>query len=125
MTVGESVLPPGLVLGRLGDCLPGRVAKAVVPAHDVEVLLVRRGPDVLGYLNICPHLGLPLDDLHDRLLSGDGERLVCSAHNAAFSVATGGAVRGLPAECALTPVPVTVSAAGEIVTTGNAPGRGG
>lgn len=112
----DAALPPGIVVGRLDACAAGRVAKVALPAHDVQILLVRRGEDVLGYLNVCPHLGSPLDEMEDRILTADRQRLVCSAHNAAFSVETGRAVRGLPPDRGLTRVPLTVTPAGEIVT---------
>jgi nitrite reductase/ring-hydroxylating ferredoxin subunit len=43
------------------------------------------GADVLrGFVNKCPHMGLPLETFPDRFLSADGERLICSAHGAQF-----------------------------------------
>jgi nitrite reductase/ring-hydroxylating ferredoxin subunit len=53
---------------------------------DIIIWLTRNGrEDVLrGFVNKCPHMGLPLETFPDRFLSADGERLICSAHGAQF-----------------------------------------
>ena len=76
---------------------------------------MRLGAALFAYVNRCPPMGLRLDDLHDRILSGDGRRLICSAHNAAFAVTTGQTVRRLPPECGLRSVAVMTNEAGEVV----------
>jgi nitrite reductase/ring-hydroxylating ferredoxin subunit len=81
-----------------------------------SMLVVRRDTDVRAYVNACPHVWLPLTFRSPRLLSEDGERLVCSNHLAEFAVEDGRALSG-PVEpgCGLERVPVHVSAAGELV----------
>ena len=81
-----------------------------------SMLVVRRGDDVRAYVNACPHVWLPLTFRGRRLLSADGERLVCSNHLAEFAVADGQALSG-PVEpgCGLTAIPVHVNALREIV----------
>ena len=46
-----------------------------------------------GFVNRCPHLGLPLETFPDRFLSALGDALVCSAHGALFD-ATGNCLAG-------------------------------
>lgn len=81
-----------------------------------SMLVVRRGDDVKAYVNACPHVWLPLTFRSDRLLSGDGERLVCSNHFAEFAVDDGRALSG-PVEpgCGLAAIPVHVSGDRDIV----------
>jgi nitrite reductase/ring-hydroxylating ferredoxin subunit len=106
--------PP--LLGPFGDCPPDRVVKLLVEEGTAQVVALRRGEALFAYRNVCPHLGLPLDDARDAILSADCQRFVCSAHNAAFSVETGRAVHGLPPDCVLTPVPLRITVDGEILT---------
>jgi nitrite reductase/ring-hydroxylating ferredoxin subunit len=109
-------LPSGLALGRLQDFPEERALKLLVSEGTAAVIALRRGEVFFAYRNICPHQGLPLDDIRDGILSTDRQRFVCSAHSASFSVETGQALRGLPPDCRLTPVPVEITAEGEIVT---------
>ena len=37
-----------------------------------------------GFVNKCPHLGLPLETFPDRFLDALGSSLICSAHGAQF-----------------------------------------
>tara|TARA_B100000886_G_scaffold63753_1_gene39791 strand:+ start:460 stop:873 length:414 start_codon:yes stop_codon:yes gene_type:complete len=46
-----------------------------------------------GFVNSCPHFGLPLETLPDRFLNASGDALVCSAHGAVFD-ATGFCLAG-------------------------------
>jgi nitrite reductase/ring-hydroxylating ferredoxin subunit len=84
-----------------------------------SMLVVRHRDQPRAYVNACPHVFLPLTWRSDRVLSADGERLICSNHQAEFRVADGSIVTG-PAEpgCALTPVPVHVDATGALVIGG-------
>lgn len=38
-----------------------------------------------GFVNKCPHLGLPLETFPDRFLDALGSSLICSAHGAQFN----------------------------------------
>jgi nitrite reductase/ring-hydroxylating ferredoxin subunit len=53
---------------------------------DIIIWLTRNGREAVlrGFVNKCPHMGLPLETFPDRFLSADGERLICSAHGAQF-----------------------------------------
>jgi nitrite reductase/ring-hydroxylating ferredoxin subunit len=73
-----------------------------------SVLALRDGSQVYVYLNICPHLGTPLNWEPDQFLNNDGAYIRCSTHGALFIKDSGecilGPCRGMP----LSSVPVTV-----------------
>lgn len=50
----------------------------------LEIIVWHSGGAVLGFVNQCPHLGLPLETFPDRFLSADATHLICSAHGAQF-----------------------------------------
>ena len=69
--------------------------------------VVRRGQSVTGFVDRCPHMGLPLAKTLDDYLSPDGH-VVCGWHGAIFDP-TSGLCRGGPCVGArLTPWPVEV-----------------
>jgi nitrite reductase/ring-hydroxylating ferredoxin subunit len=80
----------------------------------LDILVVRRGEHVYGYLNTCPHAGGPLDWVPDRFLDLAREYIQCATHGALFRIADGVCVYGPCAGDRLTPVP-TVVEAGEVV----------
>lgn len=54
------------------------------------VFVVRRGDEVVGYRNACPHVGgAPMAWRKDAYLNADGSRIVCHAHGAQFDIASG------------------------------------
>jgi nitrite reductase/ring-hydroxylating ferredoxin subunit len=55
---------------------------------------VRRGAEVVVYVNSCPHIGVPLDWAPDRFLTADGSRIICATHGAEFAIADGMCLRG-------------------------------
>jgi len=77
----------------LPDGAAALVGERRAPAHE-RILLVRRGARVAGFVNACPHMGLPLDEKPDRLALGGGAFLRCSHHGAVFRVADGVCVEG-------------------------------
>ncbi len=58
------------------------------------MFVIRRGADVYGYVNVCPHLGLPLDWKPDIFLSVDTALIQCANHGARFDIASGACVAG-------------------------------
>ncbi|MGE0370280.1 MAG: Rieske (2Fe-2S) protein [Gammaproteobacteria bacterium] len=73
-------------------------------AHGIVVV---RGDGVYhGYLNRCPHRGLPFNWLPDQFLDPEGRRLQCANHGALFNVADGYCVAGPCAGARLVPVSV-------------------
>ena len=101
---------PGAVLGRLND-IPDGDAKEYVFGRGTTVFsmfVVRRGEDVYGYLNICPHYSSPLNHRADQFLNEDKTLIRCTSHFAEFRIEDGYGVRGAAEQCWLDPVPVQV-----------------
>lgn len=70
--------------------------------------VVRQGREVRGYVDRCPHAGLPLAQHLDQYLTPDGAMIVCAWHGALFEPAEGRCVGGPCANARLTPWPVEV-----------------
>ncbi len=51
--------------------------------------VVRRGEFVAGYVDRCPHMGLPLAQKLDDYLSPKRDFIACAWHGAIFEIATG------------------------------------
>jgi nitrite reductase/ring-hydroxylating ferredoxin subunit len=82
---------PGTTLCRLEDVAdPG--AKSlyfeVWPAA-FSGFVVRRGQDVWGYVDSCPHAALPLAAFEDRYLTREKDRILCARHGALFRIEDG------------------------------------
>lgn len=73
----------------------------------LEVIIWRDEQGIRGFVNQCPHLGLPLETFPDRFLSADGTHLICSAHGAQFD-AQGGCFAGPCKGDALTRLPLEI-----------------
>jgi nitrite reductase/ring-hydroxylating ferredoxin subunit len=90
------------LLCRLDD-IPDGGTRGFPPAPGgfTGLFAIRRGGDVLVYVNSCPHLGVSLDWAPDRFLSADGSRIVCATHGAEFAIGRWGLparpVHGRPA----------------------------
>lgn len=70
--------------------------------------LVRTGDEVRGYVDRCPHAGLPLAQKLDGYLTPDKQHIVCSWHGAMFRPEDGLCVGGPCSGGRLTPWPVKV-----------------
>ncbi len=70
--------------------------------------LVRRGREVHGYVNRCPHAGHPLNLRPHEFLTSDGSLLLCNSHGALFEISTGLCVDGPCAGARLRRIPVEV-----------------
>lgn len=78
------------------------------PDHDrFRMFVVRRGADVFGYLNVCPHFSLRLNYRADQFTTREGE-ILCSMHFALFRMDDGVCIDGACPGRALDPVPVEV-----------------
>lgn len=98
---------------------PGTVVCAAAEAPDTGIrsfdldgfplLLVASAEGLRAYVNACPHRYLPLDWRSANILSGDGQTLRCSNHDAGFDACTGQGIDGPGQGCALDPVPVRVA----------------
>ncbi|WP_433910675.1 Rieske (2Fe-2S) protein [Sphingomonas yabuuchiae] len=109
--------PAGITLGPLDAIADGAARNFVLQmrAGRFHGFVVRRGEAVHGYVDRCPHMGLPLAQQLDAYLTPNGDRIACSWHGAIFDVADGQCLGGPCMGQRLTPWPVTVSG-GAIVT---------
>ncbi len=87
--------------------------EATVDGQPESVVLTRRGPDVAGFLNVCPHAGRRLDYAPGRFLFDQG-RLVCAAHGASFEALSGLCVGGPCRGQSLAAVALAVDADGAV-----------
>lgn len=113
--------PPGAPLCRL-DALadPGArgfafPAEAAEGARPFLGFVVRRGAEVTGFVDSCPHVGAPLASADGRYLTRRGDHVVCFNHGALFRPDDGVCVAGPCVKRALRPWPVVVR--GEEVVT--------
>lgn len=112
-----SATPAGVKLGPLDLIADGSARNFVLElrAGRFHGFVVRRGGGVVGYVDRCPHMGLPLAQKLDDYLSGDGSLISCDWHGALFDIASGVCVGGPCPGARLTPWPVSVTD-GMIVT---------
>ena len=106
----------GTVLGPL-DSVPDRRGKEFVfgrGASAFSMFVVRRGDNVFGYLNLCPHFSLKLNQRGDEFSNDDASLIRCTMHFAEFRIEDGFCVAGACEGSFLDPVPVHV-AAGHLV----------
>lgn len=112
-----SSTPAGVTLCPLKAIADGKARNFVVQmrAGRFHGFVVRRGALVHGYVDRCPHAGLPLAQKLDDYLTPDGGLIACSWHGALFAIEEGVCLGGPCAGQALTPWPVEVRE-GKIVT---------
>ncbi|MEO7505548.1 MAG: Rieske (2Fe-2S) protein [Sphingomicrobium sp.] len=101
--------PPGIRLGPLTLVADGKARNFVIElrAGRFHGFVVRRGDEVTGYVDRCPHMGLPLAQVLDDYLSADGALIACDWHGALFDITGGRCVGGPCVGSALTAWPVT------------------
>lgn len=105
-----SATPPGVRLAALEDIPNGTARNFVVEmrAGRFHGFVIRKGDQVYGYCDRCPHMGLPLAQELDRYLTTGGELILCSWHGALFEVETGRCVGGPCAGARLTIWPLAI-----------------
>lgn len=81
-------------------------------AFPILVVATSEGPR--AYVNLCPHLDMPLDFRSRDIISADGSMLLCSNHQAGFRLTDGVGVKDLGIDCALEAIPLAVDADGAI-----------
>ena len=77
--------------------------------------VVRVGESVSGFVDRCPHAGMPLALFPDRYLTREGDLILCASHGALFRPADGVCIGGPCAGKALSPWPVRLEG-GELFT---------
>jgi 8-oxo-dGTP diphosphatase len=60
----------------------------------LEGVLVATPSGPRAYENLCPHVPIPLDRIHDDIVSANGRHLVCQNHRALFELPSGRCVSG-------------------------------
>ncbi len=63
-------------------------------SYYTSAIVLKAGAAVIGYRNVCPHMGVELDWEPRRLLTPDGRHLRCTHHGALFRREDGLCVRG-------------------------------
>ena len=109
--------PPGIMLCALDAIADGSARNVVVQlrAGRFHGFVVRRGNTVFGYLDRCPHMGLPLAQVLDAYLTPSGDNIACSWHGALFDITSGACAGGPCAGLPLSAWPVHVEE-GRVVT---------
>ncbi len=103
--------PPGVKLCPL-DAIADPGARAFVlqlRAGRFHGFVVRQGGAVAGFVDRCPHMGLPLAQTLDDYMAPSGDLIACSWHGALFDAASGRCVAGPCQGASLLPWPVCVS----------------
>jgi nitrite reductase/ring-hydroxylating ferredoxin subunit len=109
--------PAGVTLCALADLADPGARGFVLQIGEAYFhgFVVRRDDSVHGYVDRCPHAGLPLAQQLDAYLTTDGSLIQCSWHGALFRPQDGACVGGPCAGARLNPWPVRV-ADGRVVT---------
>lgn len=102
------VTPPGVTLCELEAIAdPGaRNFVLEIAGAYFHGFVVRRGDEVHGYVDRCPHQGLPLAQKLDQYLTHEGTLIACSWHGALFRMEDGQCVGGPCGGARLKPWPV-------------------
>ncbi|WP_040673098.1 Rieske (2Fe-2S) protein [Rhodanobacter spathiphylli] len=92
-TPAELSQPPALC--RLDDIPDGGATAVDASLVDGEesLILLRRGEQVHGYLNVCPHAGRRLDYAPGKFLLKN-DTLICAVHGATFNQGDGLCIAG-------------------------------
>jgi nitrite reductase/ring-hydroxylating ferredoxin subunit len=77
--------------------------------------VVRRGENVVGYVDSCPHAGWPLAGPNGRFLTRENDLILCAGHAALFRIEDGAMVAGPCQDVALTPWPVRIEGSNIVV----------
>ncbi|MCU6454309.1 Rieske 2Fe-2S domain-containing protein [Sphingomonas sp. A2-49] len=88
--------PAGVVLAPLADIPDGTARNFVLQmrAGRFHGFVVRDGARVTGFVDRCPHMGVPLAQRLDAYLTPAGDLIACSWHGALFARDTGLCVGG-------------------------------
>ena len=102
--------PAGVKLGPLELIADGAARNFVLQIGEgfFHGFVVRRGEQVRGYVDRCPHAGLPLAQKLDDYLTPAGDLIACSWHGALFDTDSGACVGGPCSGAALRPWPVAL-----------------
>ncbi|WP_313801807.1 Rieske (2Fe-2S) protein [Sphingobium sp.] len=104
------VTPAGVKLCRASELPEGKARNFVLQMRSGRFhgFVVRTGDQASGYVDRCPHVGLPLAQRLDDYLTPDGGHIACSWHGALFEKHDGHCVGGPCTGQSLTPWKVVV-----------------
>ena len=110
---------PGTVLGPLAEIADNDAREYVFGRGTTvfSMFVVRRGDEVYGYLNICPHYSSPLNARAGQFLNDAHSRIRCTMHFAEYRIEDGFGIAGAGANCWLDPVPVHVADGQVVIST--------
>lgn len=80
----------------------------------LDFFLLKQDGQIRGYLNFCPHLGIPLNWQPDEFMSIEGTHIQCSTHGALFQLEDGYCFSGPCRGESLTPLNVEVTDNNEV-----------
>jgi nitrite reductase/ring-hydroxylating ferredoxin subunit len=102
--------PAGVTLCALGDLPDPGARNFVLEIGDRRFhgFVVRRGDAVAGFVDSCPHMGLPLAKRLDDYLTDDGALIGCDWHGALFRPEDGLCVGGPCQGQSLKPWPIEI-----------------
>ncbi|HTK34040.1 MAG TPA: Rieske (2Fe-2S) protein [Caulobacteraceae bacterium] len=102
--------PAGVRLCLLESLQDGHARNFVLEIGDRRFhgFVVRTGETVHGYVDRCPHMGLPLAQRLDDYMAPSGDLIACSWHGALFRIDDGRCVGGPCVGAHLSPWPVRV-----------------
>ncbi|WP_206245329.1 Rieske (2Fe-2S) protein [Novosphingobium terrae] len=102
--------PAGISLGALDTIEDGKARNVVIQlrAGRFHGFIVRQGGEAFGYVDRCPHAGLPLTQVLDDYLTPDGTMIACQWHGALFRITDGLCMGGPCAGQSLSAWPVAV-----------------
>ena len=102
--------PAGVTLGPLDLIADGAARNYVLQlrAGRFHGFVVRRGAQAFGYVDRCPHMGLPLAQTLDAYLTPARDLIACSWHSALFAIEDGACVGGPCMGQRLSPWPVRI-----------------
>lgn len=87
-------------------------------AGQATIFLLRKGDQLRGWRDFCPHHGTPLPWRRDAYLDAGGQHVVCAAHGARFDPLSGLCTLGPCLGDRLIPVPLRIDDAGGLHVAG-------
>jgi len=114
--------PPGTDVCACADVADGasRVVAFGASPQPFELIVVRTGGDVFGYVNECKHMGVGLNLLDDHAVETNDHHMVCQYHYAAYRFNDGYCTAGPCEGASLTAVPLAVRGDRIVIAAGSA-----
>ena len=101
---------PGQNLCRLDEVQDGNGKEVVFGKgkRAFSMVVMRRGEQVWGYVNMCPHFQIPINYGRDHFVNSDQSLIMCQNHYALFRFHDGFCIDGPCEGFSLNPVPVEI-----------------